>query len=96
MYSPTLTHIQQEKVTLSQTTHTQPKKGLTHSHPAKNGQTHPQPPTPIQRKVTLTDTQPKKKSYSPTPIQTRPKNGHTQPYITERKNAMCSILFSQY
>ena len=80
-------------------THTQPKKGHTHSHPPtlsqekitlthtqpKKGQTHPHPPTPTQKKVTLTHIHPHPDKKG----NTQPKKGHTHPHITEINNVAC-------
>ena len=102
-HPPTLTYTLPHPHTPSQKkitpTHTQPRKRhtlpqlptpsqkkvtLTHTHQhqaKKKGHKRPQSPTPRQKKVTLTHTQIKD--------HTQPKEGHTHPRITDRKNVTC-------
>ena len=90
-------------------TPTQKEVTLIHTYPhlAKKGHTHPHPPKKRSHSSTPTHTQPKKVALThthPNPDKkghTQPKEGHTHPRITERKNVTVqhihkSISFSQY
>ena len=58
-------------------THTQPKKGHNHPHPAKKGHTHSCPLTPSQKKITPNQ----KRSHSSTPTHTQPKKSDAHPHL---------------